>query len=186
MRFFTTLFVAGALAVVSAQTTTVTPAQSTTVSIDSSQTSAQSEILKCLNACNPGDVACTSKCIAVPNPDASQVNATNECIAACPAGNGTETDILNYKNCRDGCIGKYYYTTGGTPQATGGSGGSAGTSGGSTGTITSGANSAPTGSTSGSASGAAASSTSKAAADVVRVAGPAAGLLGFIAAILAL
>jgi hypothetical protein len=179
MRFFATLLVASAAALVSAQTTTTTGPASTTVSIDPSQTSVQAEILKCLDACNPGDVACTSKCIAVPNPNASQVNQTNQCITDCPKGNGTAADNLNYENCREGCIGKYYFSaSGGTPQATttGAGGSSANPTGSTTGSV----------SGSGTAAGGSTTSTSKGGADVVHVAGSAAGLLGFVAALLAL
>lgn len=197
MRFTTILF-AGVFAVLaSAQSTTT---QATTTSVDaaqSSQQAAQDAMIKCIKACQDGDVACTSKCIAVPNPDTSQVNATNNCVAACPKGSGSATDNLNYQNCVDGCIGQYYYTTSGTPKATGGSGSGsgsgsgAGTGGGTgTGSGPSATGSAASGSASGSgsATGAAASaSTSKAAADVVQVAGSAAaGVLGFLAALLAI
>lgn len=122
----------------------------------------------------------------VPNPDAAQVNATNNCVADCPKGNGTAADNLNYENCVDGCIGQYYYTTSGTPAATGGSGSGSGSSGAQTTATGSGS---PTASGSNSASGtgsAAATSSSHAAGQALRVGGSAAGLFGFAAAILAI
>ncbi|OIW34392.1 hypothetical protein CONLIGDRAFT_2601 [Coniochaeta ligniaria NRRL 30616] len=121
---FTTVLLSGLVAVATAQTTTTTTP--TTLSTATSTTSesvaetSQSEIVKCIDACPAGDVGCTAKCIAVPNPDPAAVNATNTCVAACPQGNGTATDNLNYQNCVDACIGKYYFTatTAGAPQTT--------------------------------------------------------------------
>ncbi len=135
------------------------------------------------------DVACTAKCVVVPSPDASQANATNECVAACPQGNGTATDNLNYENCVSGCVGRFYFTSTGTPSPTDAAGSNSGGSGsggsGGSSSVT-GAPSSQTGSATGSAAGSASSTSSKAAADIVHVAGPAAGLLGLVAAILAL
>ncbi|KAK3337021.1 hypothetical protein B0T19DRAFT_437712 [Cercophora scortea] len=109
---FTTLLLSSLFAVLGlAEPITTT----TTASAPAPQNSEQAAILACLNACKAGDVACTSKCIAVPNPDASQVNSTNTCVANCNQGTGTETDNLNYANCVEGCIGKYYFTDSGTP-----------------------------------------------------------------------
>ncbi|KAK3695004.1 hypothetical protein B0T22DRAFT_89650 [Podospora appendiculata] len=106
---FTTLLLSSLFAVLAAAEPTAT------ASAPAVQNSEQAAILACLNACKAGDVACTSKCIAVPNPDASQVNSTNTCVAACNQGSGTATDNLNYANCVEGCIGKYYFTDSGTP-----------------------------------------------------------------------
>ena len=62
---FSAIFLTGALAAfATAETTT---------SALSPQTSAQVAIVKCLEACPLGDVDCQSKCISVPNPDASMV-----------------------------------------------------------------------------------------------------------------
>lgn len=133
------------------------------------------------------DVACTAKCVVVPNPDASQVNATNECVAACPQGNGTATDNLNYENCVSGCVGRFYFTSTGTPSPTDAAGSNAGSGSGSGGSSSvTGASASHTGSATGSAAGSASSTSSKAAADIVHVAGPAVGLLGLVAAMLAL
>ncbi|KAK3943616.1 hypothetical protein QBC46DRAFT_26899 [Diplogelasinospora grovesii] len=168
-------------------------AQTTTDSAPSATSSEQAAILACLNACDAGDVACRAKCIAVPNPDTAQVNATNQCVAACPQGNGTKADNEDYSNCVEGCIGKYYYTSSGTPAGATGAAGGSGASGsaGATGVTATGSASGTaatqTGSASGSATGTgAAASTSRAAGDVLHVAGSAAGLLGFLAAFLAL
>ena len=132
------------------------------------------------------DVACTAKCVVVPSPDASQANATNECVAACPQGNGTATDNLNYENCVSGCVGRFYFTSTGTPSPTDAAGSNSGGSGSGGSSSVTGAPSSQTGSATGSAAGSASSTSSKAAADIVHVAGPAAGLLGLVAAILAL
>ncbi|KAK0734278.1 hypothetical protein B0T26DRAFT_634490 [Lasiosphaeria miniovina] len=199
---FTSVFVAGILAVVAhGQSTAGTTA--TTKSAASNTSGAAPEeasMMACLNACADGDVNCRSHCIAV--------NATNECVAACPQGNGTASDIAQYQKCTSDCIGKYYYTTqGGTPQPTSGAGAGAGSgsgsgsSGGGSGGGSSNNNSTSGGGGGGSNSGAtttegagvSATGTSKpttvpsSAADALRVAaGSAVGALGFMAALLAL
>ncbi|KAJ4388395.1 hypothetical protein N0V85_007595, partial [Neurospora sp. IMI 360204] len=85
-------------------------AQSGTTSASAPQNSEQAAIIKCLEACQDGDVACTSKCIAVPNPSDQDVNDTNDCVAACPKGNGTESDNAKYSDCVQDCIGQHYFT----------------------------------------------------------------------------
>lgn len=65
-----------------------------------------------------GDVDCQSKCIAVPSPNTQQVNATNNCVAACPVGKGSAAENRDYEKCVNDCIGKYYYTSTGTPALT--------------------------------------------------------------------
>ncbi|KAL1883825.1 hypothetical protein VTK73DRAFT_7613 [Phialemonium thermophilum] len=206
---FTSVLVAGAFAVLARaqtpSTTSTSSATTTTVSVDPAQTSAQAAMIKCIDACPAGDVACTSKCIAVPNPNASQVNATIDCVANCDQGNGTAADNAAFAKCRDNCIAQNYYTTSGTPQPTGGSGsGSSGSGSGSgsssgsgsgsgsgssaTGTG-SGSGSDATGTATGAASGTASASPTKspnAANPVVRLGSSALGLAGFLGAFLAL
>lgn len=53
--------------------------------------------------------------MAVPSPNTQQVNATNNCVAACPVGKGSAADNKDYQKCVNDCIGQYYYTTTGTP-----------------------------------------------------------------------
>ncbi|KAH8905027.1 hypothetical protein BR93DRAFT_761199 [Coniochaeta sp. PMI_546] len=198
---FTTVLLSGLLAIASAQTTTTTPTTLATVTSTTSQSPAetsQSEITKCINACPAGDVGCTAKCIAVPNPDPAAVNATNQCVADCPKGNGTAADNLNYQNCVDACIGKYYFTTtssgAGAAQATGTAAGGGGAvvitttdRNGATVTTTSSAaaNTQASGSGTGSSTGSATpSATGKNGGEVLR-AGSAVGLVGFVAALMA-
>ncbi|KAK4168503.1 hypothetical protein QBC43DRAFT_308948 [Cladorrhinum sp. PSN259] len=184
----TSILMAGAFALfANAQSTSVAP-PTTTDTATAGQTSQQAEITRCINACTPGDVSCTSKCIAVPNPNEQQVNATNNCVANCPKGQGTEADNTKYAQCLDGCIGQYFFTaSAGTPQPTGASG-SGNNNGGSPSGTKSGSSS-PTGTTNnqgGSAtSGAPAGNTSNPAA-LLQVSGAAAGIVGFVAALMAL
>ncbi|KAK8140445.1 hypothetical protein PG984_000511 [Apiospora sp. TS-2023a] len=96
------------------ETKSVAAAPTTTVGL----TPEQSAITACLDACKAGDVDCQSKCIAVPSPNTQQVNATNNCVAACPVGKGTASENKNYETCVNDCIGKYYYTSTGTPALT--------------------------------------------------------------------
>ncbi|KAK3356192.1 hypothetical protein B0H65DRAFT_565502 [Neurospora tetraspora] len=85
-------------------------AQSGTTSASAPLNSEQAAIIKCIDACQDGDVSCTSKCIAVPNPSDQDVNETNDCVAACPKGNGTESDNAKYSDCVQDCIGQHYFT----------------------------------------------------------------------------
>ncbi|KAK4465500.1 hypothetical protein QBC42DRAFT_13544 [Cladorrhinum samala] len=196
----TSILMAGAFALfANAQSQSTTSAAPTSTDpATAAQTSQQAEINRCINACTPGDVSCTSKCIAVPNPNEQQINSTNNCIANCPLGQGTESDNAKYAECRDGCIGKFYFTaTAGVPpaQSTGGSGSNGGSGSGSgssgSGSGSGSGSSNPTGTTDGqgsgsaSSSGAPASQTSNPAA-LLQISGAAAGVVGFAAALLAL
>ncbi|KAI1467347.1 uncharacterized protein F4812DRAFT_459451 [Daldinia caldariorum] len=100
------------------QSVTTGTQPSVTVSIDPAQSSAQSAILNCLNACDASDVSCQAKCIAVPNPSDQNVNQTTECVAQCPQGKGTEADNKAYADCVSGCIAQYFYTSTNAPGAT--------------------------------------------------------------------
>ncbi|KAI8719093.1 hypothetical protein NCS52_00689700 [Fusarium sp. LHS14.1] len=111
---FTSVFVAGAFAVMAS-------AQSATVSVSPAQ---QSQ-LDCLEACDAGDVKCQSYCITVPSPNEKQVNATNECVANCPKGKGSEADTQKYAACLEECVSdNYWKTVDGTPRETAASGSS--------------------------------------------------------------
>ncbi|KAH8762521.1 hypothetical protein F5883DRAFT_646578 [Diaporthe sp. PMI_573] len=194
---FTSIIVTGALAMfASAQDTTGTTSASPTAATTDA---AQASTLACLDACDDGDVTCQAKCIAVPNPDASQVNATTECVANCDQGDGSQSDTDAYAACVQGCINDNYFTSGGTPQPTAGSGsGSSGsTASGSSASATSGSGSSGDSSSSGSAtSGSGSTSTSSSssesasasgsAADSVKVGMTGLGLLGFIVAAIAM
>ncbi|EGO53736.1 hypothetical protein NEUTE1DRAFT_106609 [Neurospora tetrasperma FGSC 2508] len=85
-------------------------AQNATTSASYPVNSEQAAITKCIEACDAGDVSCTSKCIAVPNPSDSDVNATNDCVTACPKGSGTDADNAAYQSCVEGCISQHYFT----------------------------------------------------------------------------
>jgi len=201
MRFSTILLGAFA-ALVSAQSTSGTATSdsvATTSSSSAASTSAaEPQIEQCIKACALGDVSCTSKCIAVPDPSASQVNQTNNCVAACPKGSGSASDNLNYSNCIDACVGKFYFTSGGTPSPTGASDGGSGSGNGSgssgAATQTSGSagasgSSASKPTTSAGTSGtqtASAAATSSGAGEALRVGGTAVGLFGFFAAVFAI
>jgi len=179
---FASIIIAGTLAVLAhAQSSTTKPAASTT-SVNTAQTSEQARIDACLAACKPDDVKCKADCITVPSPSHSQVNQTNECVAKCPQGSGSPADTEAYRVCRDGCIAKYYYTTGGT---IGGATGSA------SGTGSGGASATGTGSASGSdatgsASGSASATGKPSAASTFRVGSYAIGLVAFAAAFFSL
>ncbi|KAK3310049.1 uncharacterized protein B0T15DRAFT_22299 [Chaetomium strumarium] len=202
---FTSIVAAGAFALfANAQSTTsVSSAASTTIdAAQASQSALQAEMIKCIEACTPGDVACTSKCIAVPNPSDSQVNNTNNCVGNCPKGNGTEPEVAAYQKCVQDCINSNYFTaTAGTPSPTGSSGsdnnnnnnnndGNNNGDGSSSGSGSGNGNTNPSGTSgngaSGTESGAAATSSTGAASQLMQVSGSAVGILGFLAAVMAL
>ncbi|EEU47887.1 uncharacterized protein NECHADRAFT_98822 [Fusarium vanettenii 77-13-4] len=116
---FTSVFVAGAFAVMAS-------AQSATVSVSPAQ---QSQ-LDCLDACDAGDfyTLVHNKPLTlfkVPSPNEKQVNATNECVANCPKGKGSEADTQKYAACLEQCVSdNYWKTVDGTPRETAASGSS--------------------------------------------------------------
>ncbi|KAF6805517.1 hypothetical protein CSOJ01_09449 [Colletotrichum sojae] len=140
---FTSIIVAGVLAVAASAQSSATP----TVSIDTAQSSAAAAITKCLEACPASDVTCQSKCISVPAPSEDQVNKTTKCVADCDQGDGSAEATQKFATCRDNCIAQYYWSSGSPAAATGGSNSGSGSG-------SSGSNSA---SATGSATGAAAS-----------------------------
>jgi hypothetical protein len=112
------LFAVLAAAESSGSATVAAPASS--VSLDPAQQSQYA----CIKACAAGDVNCQAHCIAVPSPNQSQVNATTQCVAKCPQGDGSPAQTNAYKVCIDGCINQHYFVTSeGTPEPTGASGG---------------------------------------------------------------
>jgi len=180
---FASIIIAGTLAVLAhAQSSTTKPAASTT-SVNTAQTSEQARMEACLAACKPDDVKCRADCITVPSPSHSQVNQTTECVAKCPQGSGSPADTEAYRVCVDGCIAKYYYTTGGTIAGTTATGSASGTGAG--GASATGTGSASGSDATGSASGSA-SATGKSAASTFRVGSYAIGLVAFAAAFFSL
>ncbi|EHK48055.1 uncharacterized protein TrAtP1_000770 [Trichoderma atroviride] len=117
MRF--SVLLSGLFAVVAvAESTASAPPTSASLS------PAQASQAACFKACAEGDVNCQAHCVAVPSPDRGQVNATTQCVAACPQGKGTAADNKAYGDCVQGCIGKnYFISSKGTPEATGAAGG---------------------------------------------------------------
>ncbi|KAK8048553.1 hypothetical protein PG994_010283 [Apiospora phragmitis] len=91
------------------ETKSTSSAPTTTVGL----TPEQSAKTACLDACKTGDVNCEAKCVGVPNPNTQQVNATNNCIAACPLSKGTAAENKEHDKCVNDCIGQYYLTSAG-------------------------------------------------------------------------
>jgi len=69
------------------------------------------------------DVCCQAACVNVPCPSQLQANATTECAAQCPQGNGTAAETEQYAECQSACISSYFLTD--TATATGGPTGTA-------------------------------------------------------------
>jgi len=188
---FSAVVLAGLFAVASAHSSsaqsssTVAPVSSTTTY---TLTPAQSSQATCLEDCKAGDVTCRAACISASTPDATAANNTNNCVAACPKGNGTAADNAAYATCLEDCIKEYSTATGAAASGTGDSGNNNAASTG-TGTATGSAASgsgASSGSSHGSSSPSASSTSSSSAADMVRVGGSAVGLLAFLAFFMAL
>ncbi|ELQ43243.1 hypothetical protein M0657_004678 [Pyricularia oryzae] len=181
MRF--SVILTGAFAAVAmAQSTTPTTASAPT---PVGLTPQQSSALACLEKCNPSDVNCRAACNGVPFPNDGQVNTTNQCVADCSKqyGNGTEADNARFIKCSDDCINKNYWNpSSGTPNPTGNSGSSSNGNGNSNGNsgskTTGGSNPTNTGSSS--------SATGSSAADALRIGSSIAGVVGFMAALLAM
>ncbi|CAK7204729.1 hypothetical protein SEUCBS139899_007489 [Sporothrix eucalyptigena] len=195
MRFSAALFVGVFAAIATAQSSSGSAAATTVSTANTATSSTQAAINKCLDACAADDVSCRAKCIAVPDPNAAQANATNNCVAGCPQGNGTASDNLQYADCVAACIGANYFTSTGTPaQTTGAAAAGSGTA--ATGTTTGTASGTKTGSATdktgtasgtGTATGSSTSATTtKNAGETLRVTTSAFGLLGLVAAVLAL
>ncbi|KAJ5746789.1 hypothetical protein N7520_011971 [Penicillium odoratum] len=72
---------------------------------------------QCAKLCNASDVCCIAKCYKVPCPDATQVEESNKCAAACPQGNGSTGDTQKYADCLQKCFDHYYIGTDGVTPA---------------------------------------------------------------------
>lgn len=211
MRF--TAVIIGALATLAVAQTTTSAPENTQTAPDSAQISAYKEALKCIEKCDAADVACQAECQGLPNPSEDQVNATTECVAACPKGDGrdVEADTKKWNDCKEKCIQDNYLSTpaggaakptpppasktnaSGDAKATGGSdsGSGSGSKGGSNSnsdSSTTGGSGSGSGSDSSDASGTgtADNASPTGGAGAMRVGGAALGAVGLAAAVLAL
>ncbi|KIW68154.1 hypothetical protein PV04_04120 [Phialophora macrospora] len=116
MRFFTAVATFGLLAFAAAQNATLTEtsldiaASTSAASSTASSTASLSPQVRCLQSCGSADVCCQAKCVGVPCPSQSQANATTDCAAQCPQGNGTASETEEYANCQASCISSYFLT----------------------------------------------------------------------------
>lgn len=64
-------------------------------------TAAPSALEQCAmqKGCSLNDLDCRAACAGVPNPSTMQVNATNNCVAAC-----NQTNVQEYALCTQNCI----------------------------------------------------------------------------------
>ncbi|KAF1989601.1 hypothetical protein K402DRAFT_258551 [Aulographum hederae CBS 113979] len=75
----------------------------------------------CLFACAAADVDCKADCVGVPHPDFIAANNTNNCILACPQGDGSAADNAAFTRCKQACISRFvipYERTPGAPTPT--------------------------------------------------------------------
>ncbi|EXJ60941.1 hypothetical protein A1O7_05094 [Cladophialophora yegresii CBS 114405] len=125
MRFFRALAAFGLVAFATAQNATstqlslISAASTSLASSAASSTASLSPQVKCLQSCGSADVCCQAKCVGVPCPSQSQANATTDCAAQCPQGNGTASETEEYANCQASCISSYFLTSSATAAPTG-------------------------------------------------------------------
>jgi hypothetical protein len=120
MRVATILFTASLALFANAQSTTVDQAPTTTDPSAAAASSAQAEMVRCIQACDPDDVNCKADCVAVPSPNDKEANATNQCVAECDIGEGSEAENIAYDTCVRGCISTNFFPTADGPKPTGG------------------------------------------------------------------
>jgi len=114
MKFSATLAIAGFAAFAAAlpqasetsEAPSVTPAPT---SYSYSQDPAQASTLSCISACGAGNVYCAAGCQGLPIPDESALNATYDCVAACPPG-GDDAKNAAWAKCQQDCVASNYYT----------------------------------------------------------------------------
>jgi hypothetical protein len=190
MRVTSIVLAAGLALFANAQTAGNTAPSPTQDAASAAQSSAQAEVLRCLNSCKPEDVNCRAACISVPSPSDQQANATVNCVAACPIGKGTEADNNAFTKCTTDCVNNNYYDpSAGTPQPTGGSSSGNGNSNGddSNGDSTGNADATGTGGSEGTqTSDGPSPSQSTGGAALLGASSGVVGVLGFVAAIMAL
>ncbi|CAG8890224.1 unnamed protein product [Penicillium egyptiacum] len=96
---FSILALSALLAVAAAaETTTANPSTVTTT-----------PELECAKSCEAKDICCTAKCYHVPCPSDNQANDTNDCVAACPQGNGSPADTQKYAECEQSCYSSHFW-----------------------------------------------------------------------------
>ncbi|RVD82823.1 uncharacterized protein DFL_007235 [Arthrobotrys flagrans] len=110
MKFIATAFTAvvglSALAAARPQDTiTNAPSAAPAATYDA----AYSSTLSCLNACGAGNVYCQAGCQGLPVPDEDALNATHDCVAACPPGGDDEKNAA-WAVCQQKCVSSLYYT----------------------------------------------------------------------------
>ncbi|KAK6330281.1 hypothetical protein TWF730_004776 [Orbilia blumenaviensis] len=110
MKFFATALttVVGLTALAAARpqdSITAAPASATPAGFDA----AYSSTLSCINACGAGNVHCQAGCQGLPVPDADALNATHDCVAACPPGGDAEKNAA-WAVCQQKCVSSLYYT----------------------------------------------------------------------------
>jgi len=98
------------LAAAQSETSNSNSASSTSSSAAAGSTEA------CLADCAVGDVDCQAVCVNVPAPNASQIEATNQCsVNECTQGDSGPEDTKKYGECLQSCANDFYYTSGATP-----------------------------------------------------------------------
>ncbi|EPS41007.1 hypothetical protein H072_5162 [Dactylellina haptotyla CBS 200.50] len=111
MKFSTLTTVAGLTAMVAAiPQASITAAPSGAAA---GYDAAYSSTLSCINSCGPGNVYCQAECQGLPTPDGAALNATHDCVAACPPGGSAEANAA-WAKCQQACVASFYWSASGT------------------------------------------------------------------------
>ncbi|KAJ0421903.1 hypothetical protein BJY00DRAFT_281385 [Aspergillus carlsbadensis] len=83
-------------------------------------TTSLSAAQQCVLDCPDDAICCKAECVGVPCPSDEQANDTNDCVAECDQGDGSEADIAAYAQCQARCYTTHFFPA----TATGGAGAS--------------------------------------------------------------
>lgn len=111
MKFTTIAFAAvvGLSTMVAAASNTITEAPVNTATAAGFD-AGYSSTLACITNCGAGNVICEAQCQGLPTPDGAALNATHDCIAACPPG-GSAAANAAWAQCQAACVSSFYYTS---------------------------------------------------------------------------
>jgi len=124
MKFSAIFISLGFAALAAAQTANSTSHAAASPTQTSSYSTA---VASCLGKCKESDVTCRAQCLGSAAPNDGAANATNECVAKCPKGDGSQAQTDQYAQCANSCINSIFLSTSSVaPAATGSSGSGSG------------------------------------------------------------
>jgi len=120
MKFSAVIISLGFAALAAAQAANSTHAVASPTQTSSYTTA----IASCLGKCKESDVTCRAQCLGSAAPNDGAADATNQCVAKCPKGDGSQAGTDQYAQCLNGCISKIFLSTSAAPAAATSNGGS--------------------------------------------------------------